>query len=383
MNKNEVQVAMKVPENLAAPFECSSSLAMPEVPKGGMLVRVCYAGACYCEGQMRKTGNKPRLPGFEVAGVIHDVCNTIPNSNFIPGAKVILFPDEELANSGYMEYIRIQNVENVVQIPQNMPLEVAAMLPGGALLSYSALLKAKPHVEKLQDVKSCVNVLVVGAGGLGLWAVRLAQDFIGQNTNIRLFVADNSIDKLLTAQDHGCYDIIHWNEEDHEQYIIERTLDACRGGVDVVIDFVSSPRTMSRSLKVLNREGLILVGGNSLSDVSINLNALAAKQQSIVGIPKGTISQLQELVTGVSEGKINPPCFSIHPVEDANQVFEDLAQCKITGRAVLSFGTDNTAMMNNSTMLNNTQMMNNSTQMMNNSTRMTNANSNSLHYTDN
>lgn len=93
------------------------------------------------------------LSGFEVAGVIHDVCNTIPNSNFIPGAKVILFPDEELANSGYMEYIRIQDVENVVQVPQNMPLEVAAMLPGGALSAYSALLKAKPHVEKLQDVK--------------------------------------------------------------------------------------------------------------------------------------------------------------------------------------------------------------------------------------
>lgn len=106
---------------------------------------------------------------------------------------------------------------------------------------------------------ACVNVLVVGAGGLGLWAVRLAQNFIGANTSIRLFVADNSIDKLLTAQDHGCYDIIHWNEEDHEQYIVERTLDACRGGVDVVIDFVSSRRTMNRSLKVLNRVGTVVI----------------------------------------------------------------------------------------------------------------------------
>jgi len=104
-----------------------------------------------------------------------------------------------------------------------------------------------------------VNVLVVGAGGLGLWAVKIAQCLIGPYHNkVRLFVADNSIDKLLTAQDHGCYDIIHWNEEDHEQYIIERTLDACRGGVDVVIDFVSSHRTMNRSLKVLNRVSILL-----------------------------------------------------------------------------------------------------------------------------
>lgn len=103
-------------------------------------------------------------------------------------------------------------------------------------------------------LSACVNVLVVGAGGLGLWAVKLARYLVGPNNNsVRIFVADNSIDKLLTAQDHGCYDIIHWNEEDHEQYIVERTLDACRGGVDVVIDFVSTPRTMHRALKVLNR----------------------------------------------------------------------------------------------------------------------------------
>lgn len=100
-----------------------------------------------------------------------------------------------------------------------------------------------------------INVLIVGAGGMGLWAVRLANYMLSQfsQTNIKLFVSDNSIDKLLTALDHGCYDVIHWNEEDHEQYIIERTLESCKGGVDVVIDFVSSPRTVHRTLKILNR----------------------------------------------------------------------------------------------------------------------------------
>lgn len=100
-----------------------------------------------------------------------------------------------------------------------------------------------------------INVLIVGAGGMGLWAVRLANYMLSQfsQTNIKLFVSDNSIDKLLTALDHNCYDVIHWNEEDHEQYIIERTLESCKGGVDVVIDLVSSPRTVHRTLKILNR----------------------------------------------------------------------------------------------------------------------------------
>ena len=41
-----------------------------------------------------------------------------------------------------------------------------------------------------------------------------------------------------------------------------------------------------------------------MSEVSINLNVLAAKQQSIVGIPKGSMKQLMELVDLVAEKKV-------------------------------------------------------------------------------
>ena len=53
------------------------------------------------------------------------------------------------------------------------------------------------------------------------------------------------------------------------------------------------------------QEGLILVGGNAMSEVSINLNTLAAKQQSIVGIPRGTTEQLRELVEAVADERVN------------------------------------------------------------------------------
>ncbi|KAL8611682.1 hypothetical protein ACOMHN_054663 [Nucella lapillus] len=343
----EVQV-MSPPSSasMAHPLSelCSSaSLTVPETPKEGVVIKVDYIGACFAEGQIRRKRIRPRFPGMEVAGTIHDIGHNLPNCNFMPGDKVILFPDDSLAESGYAEYLAIDDTCQVMQIPQNMSLEVAAMLPGGALSAYAAILAARPHVEKLQQVKSCVNVLVVGGGGLGLWTIRLAQLLMGSFSNsVRLFVADNSIDKLLTAQDHGCYDIVHWNEEDHEQYIVERTLDACRGGVDVIIDFVSNPRTMQRSLKVLNREGLILVGGNSKTEVSISLSALAAKQQSIVGIPQGSFNQLQELVSFLAEGKLDPPCYAVFPIEDVKQVFDDFCECRITGRAIFRVGTSAT-----------------------------------------
>jgi D-arabinose 1-dehydrogenase-like Zn-dependent alcohol dehydrogenase len=47
--------------------------------------------------------------------------------------------------------------------------------------------------------------MLIGAGGLGLWAVKIAQALIDQTDNgVRVYVADHSIDRLLSAQDHGC-----------------------------------------------------------------------------------------------------------------------------------------------------------------------------------
>ena len=33
-----------------------------------------------------------------------------------------------------------------------------------------------------------------------------------------------------------------------------------------------------------------------------------------------------------------PPCYAVFPVEDVNQVMEDLCECRITGRAIFRLG---------------------------------------------
>ena len=88
-----------------------------------------------------------------MAGVVHDICNSLPNCNLLPGDKIIIHQEEENIQDGMQEFIAVDDAENVIQLPSNVPLEVAAMLPGAALQAYNAVLRAKPHVEKLQKVK--------------------------------------------------------------------------------------------------------------------------------------------------------------------------------------------------------------------------------------
>ena len=64
---------------------------------------------------------------------------------------------------------------------------------------------------------------------------------------------------MKIAKEHGCYRVIHWPSNAYEDQLLERTNNACPEGIDVVIDFVSSPRTISRAFKFLNKVSHYLV----------------------------------------------------------------------------------------------------------------------------
>jgi len=48
----------------------------------------------------------------------------------------------------YAEYMVVNDVSNVIKLPDNLPLDVAAILPCGALAAYAAVRRVCPFVEK-------------------------------------------------------------------------------------------------------------------------------------------------------------------------------------------------------------------------------------------
>eukprot|EP00918_Siedleckia_nematoides_P012278 GHVU01026903.1.p1 GENE.GHVU01026903.1~~GHVU01026903.1.p1 ORF type:complete len:390 (+),score=15.06 GHVU01026903.1:239-1408(+) len=333
-------------------YEVSAEMPIPPVPEGGARIRVCFVGACYTEKEVNHSRRRrPRLPGIhdtslfpgiEISGIVDDLCNTVANSDrdLQLGDHVVVYADksEDLSEAGYAEYIVVKNVDNLVKVPSSVPLEVAAILPGGALNAYSAVSRALAFIEHKASINkgSHVNVLIVGAGGLGLWTVIIARHLLSAlGERLRIIVADNCLDKLELAKQHGCYDTVHWHDGIQEEYIVERTQNTCQGGLELVIDFVSSTRTVSRVTSLLNEGGILVAGGNSKQDVSISLNSLTRNHQCVMGVPQGSKEQLVTLVKLIADGQVVPPCYYVFPVEEANIVFRRLSQCQINGRAVL------------------------------------------------
>ena len=40
--------------------------------------------------------------------------------------------------------------------------------------------------------------------------------------------------------------------------------------------------------------------------------------------------------------QLSPPCYAVFPIEDVNQVFDDLCECRITGRAIFKLASSAT-----------------------------------------
>jgi len=317
------------------------SIALPDVPTQGARIKVAFAGACYRTRYVNNRNDfKVHAPGYEISGVVEAVGEGVAGSQIAVGDHVVVYPFEKEGNSaptdrGYPEFIAVPNLQHLVKVPASLDMSVAAMLPCGGLRAYNAVCRTRVKIESDVLKKGSCTLLIVSAGGLGLWALRCAKFFFGCHPNLRIVMTDDKSEKLFHALDQGADDVIHWAESEHEGYLSERTLGVCFDGVDVAIDFVSSPRTLKRVLNVLNFEGMCIVAGNAEHEAHVSLQTLAINEQSLIGTQRGSIEMLKSLIDLVANGKILAPSYQVFPVSEANQVFKKVSKAQVTGRAIL------------------------------------------------
>lgn len=199
MNKLCKQVSIESPCLKECVF---NTVEIPHTPLNGARIKVVYAGACYQRQRTPSLSSTSSFssengdyspppstahqgvrdaalfPGFEVAGIIDELGPSVGiNSNFQVGQRVILYPFDDIP-AGYAEYIVVPELKYLIAVPDELKLSVAAMLPTGALLAMNTILEASEAVAKLFQQNSpdyICKILIVGTGGLALWAVRLAE----------------------------------------------------------------------------------------------------------------------------------------------------------------------------------------------------------------
>lgn len=373
MNKLCRQVSIESPSLTGREWVFSFDVPVPEVPAQGARIRVMCAGACYhprrspslssltsvSSGSSLATevsleGDFPMslphhgvrdaalFPGYEVAGVIETLGANVPEDcGYSIGDRVILYPYEGIPN-GYVEYLVVHDLQYLIKIPDNVSLSVAAMLPAGALLAMNTVFAAHDHVQALlkeRGENSVCKILIVGTGGLALWALRIAAyHFSNMKDRVTITIASLKDDGLTMAQEFQRVNVVQWSENLYEKQLIERTMDACQGRVDVVIDFGTTSRSLHRSMQCLSKGGVVFVIKEVADRLLPKFSRRAEEwQQSIKSVEPGTLEQLRELVELVASGKVEPPPHTVYPAEDVLDVVRKLCHSEIQGRAILRF----------------------------------------------
>lgn len=331
--------------------EYNRPLSLDEVPEPKLsgdhdiLVEIRGAGVCrtdlhIIEGVWREI-HKPKLPftlGHENVGIIKDKGKGVGWLDI--GDQVILhpyiscrhcracragndmhcpygrFPGLDGTDGGFAEYL-LTSAYSAIRVPKGVDLVGMAPLADAGLTAYHAIKKMVPNLYPGS------SAVVVGVGGLGHIAIQVLRAL----TSATVIAIDVAEDKVRLAERLGADSALLKGEP-------EDVVRLTNGGADVVFDFVGEHGTPDKGLKMIRKGGVYSVIGYG-GRVEAPTIDFISREIMVVGNLVGTYNELSELVQLYAQGKVKVEVTK-YPLKENTRAFEDLANGRVTGRAVLT-----------------------------------------------
>jgi NADPH2:quinone reductase len=262
--------------------------------------------------------------GMEASGIIKEVGPGVSNFSVEDRVAYAAVP------LGSYSSHRIYKTKNLVKVPKEIDLNIAAAIMTKGLTTYYLLHKTYP-------VSSGETILFhAAAGGVGQifcqWAKSLGCKVIG---------TVGSEEKVEIAKKNGCHEIINYNKEDFSKKVMEITAGK---GVSVVYDGVGKS-TFEKSLECLRARGMMVSFGNASGSLDpINVPKMLQPKglffvRPAMGQYLGTQEELNEaakaLFEKISSGNVNIEIFKEYKLDDIKQAHIDLENRKIIGPAII------------------------------------------------
>jgi propanol-preferring alcohol dehydrogenase len=321
----------------------------PQPGPGEVLVRVKGSGFCHSDlhvisGELPILPHMPMTLGHENAGVVAEVGEGVTAVE--PGDPVAVYGGwgcgfcdmcitgrEQMCltpswvglsryDGGYAEYLLVPQERYLVKLDKLDPA-VAAPLTDAALTPYRAIKRALPFIEPDYPV------LVIGAGGLGQFGIKLLKLLTGS----KIIVMDIAEDKLQIAKEYGADHLVDGRDPD----VRDRILEVARGiGVSAAFDFVGSDETLQIALHATRPEGKVTQVGLAGGEIRFKLFTDMPFEVTVEGTLWGTIKELREVIALAETRMLTPIELEFEPLDRINDVYEALRLGKVQGRAVIT-----------------------------------------------
>lgn len=214
---------------------------------------------------------------------------------------------------GYAQHV-IADHHFVVRVPDNLALNAVAPLLCAGVTVWSPL--------RHFNVKAGDRVGVVGLGGLGHMAVKLASAL---GAEVTLFTT--SPEKGADARRLGAKNVVV--SRDAAQ------MAACQASLDIILDCVAAPHDLDPYLNALKTNGqLVLVGIPDQPHPSPNVTPMVFRRLSITGTSIGSIQETQEMLDFCGQHNITADVEMITG-EEVETAFERMLTSDVKYRFVI------------------------------------------------
>lgn len=327
-------------------------LAVPQPAAGQVLVKVAGNGLCHSDvGMMEPHAVAPpfpewRLPftlGHEIAGWIEECGAGV--SGFSAAQPVILVSphsdgtctycqagldnncESGSAGRGYgrdgglAPFVLLQNTRPLIALKALDPRSAGPLADAGATSLHAVR-------RVLSRLSAGSTVIIIGAGGLGSFAVQLLRVL----SPARVIAVDVNPARLDYAQRLGAHEtLVGVNERSVAD------LKSLTGGhgAEAVLDFVGIDETIAAGLAAVRRTGAYGLIGAGMGRLQHPWFHLLPKDGEVFNFTGSTIADLREVVALAEAGKLRNDTerFSFSEVPKA---YQKLAAGTLTGRAVVT-----------------------------------------------
>ena len=319
-----------------------ASREIPSPGPGQALVRVLTSGVCHTdlhavEGDWPVKPSPPFIPGHEGVGIVEAVGEGVSNvsvGDLVGNAWLWSACGEcefcrtgwetlceQQQNGGYSidgsfaEYMLVDARFAAIVPAGSDPAEVAPVLCAGVTV-YKGL--------KVTGVRPGQWVVISGIGGLGHIAVQYAVAM-----GMRVAAVDIADDKLELAKKHGAEVLVNAAKTDPIAAIQDAT-----GGAHGVLVTAVHPSAFGQAIGMTRRGGTIVFNGLPPGEFPAPIFDIVLKGLTIRGSIVGTRQDMIEALDFYARGLIHPT-IAERPLEDINEVLDEMRGGKIDGRIVL------------------------------------------------
>jgi propanol-preferring alcohol dehydrogenase len=288
-----------------------------------VLVQVKAAGLCHTDCGVLEdesyslTPHRPITLGHELAGVIVEIGSDVKGYKIgdAIACAVVCHPPEEADwdkvpglgyNGGYAEFAIVEDV-NIVRIPEGVSFAHAAVATDAVATAYHAVVSEGP-------VGPGKTIAVVGLGGLGLSAVRIAvlkgAVVYGVDLDTAKFALAGEIGATASASSLSAFKDVQF---------------------DIIFDFAGAGVTTSDAVLAVRPGGRVVLVGLAAKETTLNTLDMVMRRITLSGSMGASKSDLIEVLELIASKQLTPLTTEI-PFLDIPKGLADLNGGKVLGR---------------------------------------------------